>query len=123
MPQYLTEQEIKFWGFSKKLSDEDNVTGLLAKMAMCRQAGKLDPETLELFTQYLLPLDLRAFQVAMKNLSTSERQEGETAFPSLGTILVAMDEARELSPMYSKGATEINSKPIFAEPTQKRLGK
>ena len=64
---------------------------------------------------------MRAFQVAMAILSESEREEGETAFPSLGTILAAMEEARERFPVYSKGAKEINDKPVFADPKQKRL--
>ena len=64
---------------------------------------------------------MRAFQVAMATLSESEREEGETAFPSLGTILAAMEEARERFPVYSKGAKEINDKPVFADPKQKRL--
>ena len=64
---------------------------------------------------------MRAFQVAMAILSESEREEGETAFPSLGTILAAMEEARERFPVYSKGAKEINDKPVFADPSQKRL--
>jgi len=34
-----------------------------------------------------------------------------------------MDEARELSPVYSKGATEIDVQPLFAEPEKKRLGR
>jgi hypothetical protein len=122
MPRYLTEEDKKQWTFSKTLSTTQNVAALLTKMAIYRQAN-IDKVTLKLFTEYLEPLDLRAFQVAMAMISTSERQEGETSFPSLGTILAAMDEARELSPMYSKGATEINSKPIFADPIQKRLGK
>ena len=121
MPQYLTEQETKLWGFSKKLSNEDNVTVLLGKMAMYRQAGKVDGVTLDLFTQYLVNLDLRAFQVAMRNLSTSEKRDGETSFPSLGTILAEMDEAREIFPLYSQGAKEINDTPVFADPNQKRL--
>ena len=121
MPQYLTEQETKLWGFSKTLSDEQNVKILLGKMAIYRQASKLDEVTLGLFTQALVNLDLRAFQVAMKILSFSKRQEGETAFPDLGTILSAMDEARERSPLYSQGAKEINDKPVFADPSQKRL--
>lgn len=54
-------------------------------------------------------------------ISESPRQEGETAFPSLGTILTAMDEARELSPMYSLGNKEINNKPVFAEREVKKL--
>ena len=121
MPQYLTEREIKLWGFSKTLSDEQNVKILLGKMAIYRQASKLDEVTLALFTQALVNLDLRAFQVAMKVLSFSERQEGETAFPSLGTILAAMDDARELSPVFSKGAKEINTTPVFTDSKQKRL--
>ena len=64
---------------------------------------------------------MRAFQVAMAILSESEREEGETAFPSLGTILAAMEEARERFPVFSKGAKEINDKPVFADPSQKRL--
>ena len=57
----------------------------------------------------------------MRNISTSERQEGETAFPSLGTILAEMEDARERFPVYSKGAKEVNDKPVFADPKQKRL--
>lgn len=64
---------------------------------------------------------MRAFQVAMSCLSESERQDGETAFPSLGTILSAMEEARERFPVYSKGAKEVNSTPVFADNKQKRL--
>jgi len=121
MPQYLTEQEMRLWGFSKKLSLEDNVSALLTKMAICRQASKMDEVTLEIFTQHLVNLDLRAFQVAMRNISNSERQEGETAFPSLGTILAAMDEAREFFPNFASGAKQINDKPVFAQQEVKRL--
>ena len=121
MPQYLTGQEINTWGFSKKLLNEDNVSALLVKLAIYRQASKLDETTLELFTQYLVNLDLRAFQVAMKVLSTSERQEGETAFPSLGSILAAMEEARERFPVFSKGAKEVDTTPVFADSKQRKL--
>lgn len=54
-------------------------------------------------------------------ISEREREEGETAFPSLGMILTVMDEARELSPRYSIGAKEINTLPAFAEQSSKRL--
>ena len=64
---------------------------------------------------------MRAFQVAMATLSESEREEGETAFPSLGTILAAMEDARERFPVFSEGAKEVNTTPVFANPTQKRL--
>jgi hypothetical protein len=57
----------------------------------------------------------------MAIISTSKRQEGETSFPDLGTILEAMEEARERFPVYSKGSKEINDKPVFADPKQKRL--
>jgi hypothetical protein len=56
----------------------------------------------------------------MATLSESER-EGETAFPSLGTILAAMEDARERFPVFSEGAKEVNTTPVFANPTQKRL--
>jgi hypothetical protein len=59
--------------------------------------------------------------VAMATISASKRQDGETSFPDLGTILSAMDEARERSPLYSQGAKEINDKPVFVDPSQKRL--
>ena len=121
MPQYLAGQEIRLWGFLKELSLEDNVTALLAKMAIYRQAGKLDETTLNLYTEYLLPLDLRAFQVAMRNLAQSPRQEGETAFPTLGDVLAAMDDVRERFPVFSEGAKEINATPVIANNDQKRL--
>ncbi len=121
MPHYLTEKQQETWRFLPNLSLEENVKVLLTKMACFRQA-KMEPLTLELFAGYLLPLDLRAFQVAMAMLSESERQEGESAFPSLGTILAAMDEAREKFPLFSQGAHAVNTKPLFYDPNQKRLG-
>lgn len=57
----------------------------------------------------------------MAILAENERQEGETAFPSLGSILSAMEDARERFPVFSKGAKEINDKPVFADNKQKRL--
>lgn len=112
MAQYLTERQKATWSFLPNLSPEDNVKILLTKMACFRQAN-LDKETLELFTAYLLPLDLRAFQVAMANLAESERREGETAFPCMGIILARMDEAREFFPR--AGEHVINSFPVISE--------
>ena len=86
-----------------------------------QEAGKLDETTLNLYTEYLLPLDLRAFQVAMRNLAQSPRQEGETAFPTLGDILAVMDDVRERFPVFSEGAKEINATPVIANNDQKRL--
>lgn len=121
MPQYLTERESKLWGFSKNLSNEQNVKILLGKMAIYRQAARLDVVTLEAYAQALVDLDLRAFQVAMRNLSCSERAEGETAFPSLGTILAEMENARERWPSFSVGAKEINDTPVFDDQPVGRL--
>ncbi len=64
---------------------------------------------------------MRAFQVAMAVLSESEREEGETAFPALGTIISSMEEAREKWPLYSQGKTEIDTTPVFSGNNQKRL--
>lgn len=57
----------------------------------------------------------------MATLAESQRQEGETALPSLGDILAAMEEARERFPVFSQGAKEINTTPVFADSKQKRL--
>lgn len=54
-------------------------------------------------------------------ISESERLDGETAFPSLGAILAAMDEAREFFPNFAEGAKQINDKPAFAGLGVKKL--
>ncbi len=82
---------------------------------------KVDRTTLEVFVAALEGLDMRAFQVAMATISNTRPEQGETLFPSLGYILAAMDEAREMFPLYSQGAKEINDKPVFADQNQKRL--
>jgi hypothetical protein len=74
-----------------------------------------------MYTDYLKNLDLRAFQVAMAILSESPREEGQTAFPSLGDILAAMDEAREFWPNFESGAKELNTQPVFAGKEVRRL--
>lgn len=55
----------------------------------------IDRVTLDAFAQVLVTEDLRAFQVAMAILSETKREQGETAFPDLGTILHAITEAEE----------------------------
>lgn len=82
---------------------------------------KADLVTLHTFVAALEGLDMRAFQVAMARISNTRPEPGETLFPSLGYILEEMDEARELSPRFSQGATAINDTPVFAGPQQKRL--
>jgi len=57
----------------------------------------------------------------MARISNTRPQQGETLFPSLGYILEEMEEARERFPVFSKGAKEINTTPVFADPAQKRL--
>jgi hypothetical protein len=120
MPIYLQERQIPTWRFHKNLSLRTNIEVALAKMASCRQAkpSKMD---LQLYSSILEPLDMRAFQVAMAILAESDRDQGETAFPTLGSILAAMDDARELTPRFSLGAKEINMTPVFADSQQKRL--
>jgi hypothetical protein len=114
------------WQFARGLSPEDNITALLGKMAIYRQV-KMDQETLritlEMYTDYLKNLDLRAFQVAMAVLSENPREDGQTAFPSLGDILAAMEEAREVWPNFAEGREKILTDPVVAEPQIKRLTK
>ena len=121
MPKYLTESDLKLWGFSKTLSLDQNIKILLGKMAIFRQAGKVDKISLDLYTQVLVDFDQRAFQVAMRTLSFNPRQEGDPSFPSLGMILEAMDEAAEHSPDFKSGATKINTAPLFAETKNLKL--
>jgi len=120
MPFYLTEKQAQIWAFSPTLEADVNIATLLTKMAIYRQA-KLDPVTLEAYTQYLLGMDMRAFQVAMAMLAESPREDGQTAFPSLGDILSAMEEAREVWPDFAAGRKKILTDPVFAEPQPKRL--
>jgi hypothetical protein len=82
---------------------------------------KVDKVTLYAFVEAIEGLDMRAFQVAMARISSTRPEQGETLFPSLGYIMSSMEEARERFPVYSKGAKEINDKPVFADPKQKRL--
>jgi len=126
MPIYLSKEWERLWAFLPNLSPEGNIKAALTHMAVCRQV-KMSQEdwklALETYTNHLKNLDLRAFQVAMAILAENPREQGETMLPSLGDILAMMDEARELSPRFSQGATKINDTPVFADPQQKRLGK
>ncbi len=59
----------------------------------------------------------------MATLAENPRGEGETAFPSLGDILAAMDAAREFWPNFKFGEKQINVLPVYAGQEPKRLGK
>jgi hypothetical protein len=95
MALYLETRQIAIWQFSPNLSPEENVKVALMKMASFRQAT-VGVEALELYTDALKDLDLRAFQVAMASLAETPREQWQTAFPDFGTILELMDEAREM---------------------------
>lgn len=122
MPKYLLERHKATWQFSKNLSTEENIKILLAKMVCFRQGNLAsDPNYLDLFAPYLAPLDMRAFQVAMAMLAESPRVEGQTALPSLGDIMEAMEEAREVWPAFSKGRNTVDTMPLFGETEQRKL--
>lgn len=57
----------------------------------------------------------------MAVLSESPREDGQTSFPSLGEIMEAMEEAREVWPRFSEGRTEVLTLPIYARSEVKRL--
>ncbi len=120
MPQHLLARQKELWQFLPNLSDEDNIKILIGKMAICRQAVP-DKQSLELYTETIRHLDLRAFQVAMATLAESPREDGQTALPSLGDILAAMDDAREFWPDFAAGRTKIDTTPLVAPPEQRRL--
>ncbi len=57
----------------------------------------------------------------MAVLSESPREDGQTSFPSLGEIMEAMEEAREVWPRFSEGRTEVLTLPMYAEQEVRRL--
>jgi hypothetical protein len=59
----------------------------------------------------------------MATLAESQRGEGETALPSLGDIISAMQEAREVWPNFAEGRKEVLTLPVYAGQEQKRLTK
>jgi hypothetical protein len=118
MAKYLATREAKTWQFSSNCSLEENVLIALGKMATFRQA-EVSGATLELYASALEGEDMRAFQVAMAVLSVSERQDGETAFPSLGTILNEIDEATEVFPRTFGG--RLDREPLMDFPKRKAL--
>lgn len=59
----------------------------------------------------------------MAVLSESPREDGQTSFPSLGEIMEAMEEAREVWPNFARGRKEVLTLPVYAETQVKRLGK
>ena len=111
MALYLEERQIPIWQFSKGLSNEDNVSALLTKMAYYRQAA-VNEVMIDLYTEALKGLDLRAFQVAMAIISETKKVQGETAFPDLGYVLDVMDEARERYTTPSR--PQLNTSPVVA---------
>lgn len=120
MPRYLTEKEATIWAFQETLTDRKNIANALLKMATFR-GTKVDSVTLQVFVAALEDLDMRAFQVAMARISNTRPEQGETLFPSLGYILEEIEDAREKFPLFSKGAKEVNTTPLFADNSQKRL--
>lgn len=95
MPLYLTEKQTAMWAYSRSRSLQTNLKIGLARMACLRQAA-MDRTTLEAFTQALvLEDDQRAVQVALATISETKREEGQTAFPDLGTILAVVKKAQE----------------------------
>lgn len=72
------------------------VTAALAKMAMLRQADPSDL-TLDLYSAELEEhgIAVEVIVRACEALQETPRREGETAFPDLGTLLVACRESKQ----------------------------
>lgn len=110
MAMYLEPRQVTTWQFSPGLSPEENVKVALTKMACFRQAAT-DETALDLYSEHLKDLDLRAFQVAMAIISETAREEGEPAFPSLGHIMDVIEEARER--FFTPRHPILNTTPVF----------
>jgi len=69
------------------------IVGLLGILGIRRQA-KLGPEDYQVFAANLVEFELEDIQAGFEELSKRPREEGETAFPSLGTLLLYIKGAR-----------------------------
>lgn len=63
-------------------------------LAEARQA-EVSAETLKVYSKALDLFQVVDIEVAVANLALRERRDGETAFPSLGTLVTGVKEARE----------------------------
>ena len=111
MALYLQARQVPIWQFSSELSNEDNVSALLTKMAYYRQAA-VNEVMIDVYTAALVALDLRAFQVAMAIISERKPAQGETSFPCFGYVLDVIEEAREryITPDHPR----LNTSPVMA---------
>ncbi|HTF61105.1 MAG TPA: hypothetical protein VK638_00190 [Edaphobacter sp.] len=70
--------------------------------------------TLESYAMVLEQEDLRAFQVAMAIISETKREQGETAFPDLGTILAVIRKAEESRWRHPQRDPPADRSPVYA---------
>ena len=108
-------------------SGDPRITAALALLAARRQASNLDDDTLDLFSADLThpARDGDRFGVdvivdACERIGRTERAEGETAFPSLGTLLRVCREV--VKDRYWQGvealAAQAPDAPMLPEPTR-----
>ena len=72
---------------------EVSISAELFKLAEARQAS-VSNATLELYSSHLAHFQLEDVREGLRKLSLRRRQEGETAFPDLATVLDTVDDAR-----------------------------
>lgn len=60
-----------------------------------RRQAKLDPEDYLVMAEDLMGFALEDVEEALDKLGKTEREAGETAFPSVGTMLAACNKVRE----------------------------
>lgn len=69
------------------------IVGLLGILGIRRQA-KLGPEDYQVFAADLVEFEIADIQSGFEELGKRPREEGETAFPSLGTMFLYVKGAR-----------------------------
>jgi len=74
-------------------SKKSKIVALLAILGVRRQA-KLDDEDYKVFASDLEEYELADIEAGLSQIGKRPRDEGETAFPSLGTMLAAIKLAR-----------------------------
>lgn len=92
---------------SKRLDPQlrSSLAKLLTGLAEARQ-GAVSKETLVLYSAHLSEFDPADVQRVARNLARRKREEGETAFPSLGELLQPLELARKLKAQEDRAASE-----------------
>lgn len=115
MPSRSTEPSKEQMAISPHSQQQQQaLMGMLAILAEARQAP-ISAQTLQVYSSRLTRYDLQDIQAAFDLLAITRRQEGETAFPDLGTVDEAVRYQRK-----QRWAMESEAREVIREAEQER---